>query len=234
MAETAVSRCLFVRQQVAHMVALVDQNGASRFALDAAQTEIFYQRQFADLIAEAHERGRDYYIARVHCPDEGPDGAPAYSCYDARQLCKYIFELVISTDGRHVRIKNFKDPITQRCIADVNFFRLRSGLDAPLRAEFIGNYVSFLESPVFRNKLFGKEDALGALSVCFQFKGPQKGVPVGKKTLADIVLLLVVFLLAGGVLFAAVRAGRAHFSGRDVELHSSTAFHRSADGSKHY
>lgn len=194
------------------MVSLVDKNGAARFALDAARQEAFTQRPFTELIGEAHIRGQDYYIARVHCLDS-PNGAEStsdysYYCYDAKQLCKYVFEMVISAEGRRIRIKNFRDPINQKEISEINFFRLRSESDTPMRAEFIGNHVTFLESNVFRSKLFFQEDALDALSVNFQFRNPVKPHYIEKKGFFDLFLIVVMLLLVGIVAFAAVKIGR--------------------------
>lgn len=98
----------------------------------------------------------------------------SYACYDARQLCKYIFEMVISAEGRKIRIKNFKYPITQFEMAEVNFSKLRYDSETPMRAEFVGNQVTFLETNAFRNRLFYQEDAIEALSINFQFKGKKR------------------------------------------------------------
>lgn len=182
------------------MAYVLEKTGTTRCALDAAKVEIFTQKKFADLIYDSHSRGTDYFLARVHCKERDPQsGNMLYYCYDARQLCKYIFEMVITAEGRRIRIKNFKDPINQKEIAEINFFKLRHDSETPLKAEFMGNHVSFLESNNFRSKLFSQEDPLDALSVNFQFKKIDKVTILKKKRIFDtfalIVILLVIALL---------------------------------------
>lgn len=205
------------------MAYALDKNGASRCALDASRCEAFSQKEFSDLISDAHARGQDYYIARVHCTKKSggiEDASPAYFCYDARHLCKYIFEMVISADGRRIRIKNFQDPITQREISEINFFRMRYDSETPLRAEYVGNHVNFLESNVFRSRLFYQEDATEALSVNFQFKNIEKLPYIKKRGLLDIFLLVLMLVLLGTVTFVGVRFGKHQLLNRDFEIKS--------------
>lgn len=118
----------------------------------------------------------------------------AYYCYDAKQLCKYIFEMVISAEGRKVQIKNFKDPIHQRPIGELYFFRLRYNSETPMRAEYAGCHNDFLESQSFRSKIFGQEDALDALSVNFKQNKSQK-IPLLTKKQIFSVFIIVLFVL---------------------------------------
>lgn len=202
------------------MTYVLDKSGISRCALDASRCEAFTQKGFADLIGEAHAKGQDYYIARVHLiknEEWGGKGAnSAYYCYDAKQLCKYIFEMVISADGRRIRIKNFKDPMTQKDISEVNFFKLRYDSETPLRAEFVGNQVSFLESNALRNKLFYQEDAMEALSINFQFKHAEKLPYIKKKGFLDIFLIILMLILLTAVTFIGVRYGKHQLARRDI------------------
>lgn len=184
------------------MAYLLERGNGSHCVLEAIRTEPFTQKQFTDMIKEAHSRSQDYYLARVQCRssegDTGSKQAPYY-CYDARQLCKYIFEMVISTEGRKIRIKNFKDPINQHPIQEISFFRLKYDSDTPLRAEYMGNQVNFLENNCFRSKIFYQENALDALSVNFQFNVGQK-MPVITRKRVFTVFMMVVFVLVFGTL----------------------------------
>jgi len=174
-----------------------------RCALDASKKEAFTQKAFIDLITESHTLGNDYYVARVRCLDN--DDSPLYFCYDAKHLCKHVFEMAISTEGRKIRIKNFKDPVNGMEIEDVHFFKLRSEGTVPMRAEYVGNHTSFLESGMFRSKMFGPEDNL---SVNFQFKKVEKLPKIKRKRLLDVVLLFMVLMLLGVLGFMGVKSGK--------------------------
>lgn len=183
------------------MAYLLEKANGSRCVLEAVKVEPFTQRKFADMIKESHARTQDYYLARVQCKDGNGDGKNTYYCYDARQLCKYIFEMVISTEGRKIRIKNFKDPINQEQIHEISFFKLRYDSDTPLRAEYVGNQANFLENNCFRSKIFYQENALDALSVNFQFGSPQK-IPIINRRKILTVLVMIVAVLGIGTLVA--------------------------------
>lgn len=201
------------------MVYVLEKAGSNRCALDASRREAFSQKPFADLIYDSHSKGQDYYIARVHCSESNENhGLVSYMCYDARQLCKYIFEMVISAEGRKIRIKNFKDPINNKNIIEINFFRLRFDNDTPLRAEFVGNHVSFLESTVFRSRLFNQEDALDALSVNFQFKNQEQVPYIKKKKFLDVFLLLIIVLLIGAITYSGLKLGKEKLLKKDFRI----------------
>lgn len=203
------------------MAYVLEKNSNSRCALDAASTEAFTQKQFSDLIYDAHSKGQDYFIARVHCVEteqQKNSKSCSYFCYDARQLCKFIFEMVISAEGRKIRIKNFKDPINFKEISEINFFKLRYDTETPLRAEFIGNHINFLESNVFRSKLFYQEDALDALSVNFQFKNVDKLPYIKKKKFIDVFMLIVLLLVLGILVYIGIRAGKAQLAKSNINL----------------
>ncbi|KAL6121439.1 hypothetical protein NUSPORA_01635 [Nucleospora cyclopteri] len=191
------------------MICGLEKNGSTKCALDATKNEAFTQKPFSDLIYESHSKGQDYYIARVHCV--GPDNFPSFYCYDARHLCKYIFEMVISTEGRKIRIKNFKDPIHSKDISEINFFRMRFDSDTPLRAEYAGNHISFLESNVFRSKMFFQEDALDALSVNFQFKSGEKSRIIPRRKFATFFCLLLIMLIFGTLAYFGIKIAKQHF-----------------------
>lgn len=203
---------------------ILDKTGTARCTLDSSTLEAFTQKDFNELIHDAHARGQDYYIARVHCSTgdgtKGRHPRAAYVCYDARQLCKSIFEMVISAEGRRIRIKSFIDPVTRSEISEVNFFRLRHDSETPLRAEFLGNQIAFLESNAFRNRLFYQEDAMEALSVNFQFKYAEKLPYIKKKPFLDIFLVVVMLLLLAAVTFVGVRFGKHQLIRKDIGLES--------------
>lgn len=196
------------------MVSLIAKKDSTRFALDASLQEPFTNKAFSDLINDSHVRGHDYYIARVHCieaPEDSAETRPySYFCYDAIHLCKYVFEMVISAEGRRISIRNFRDYISKKEISEINFFKLRCDGETPLRAEFVGNHVTFLESNVFRSKLFFQEDALDALRVNFQFKSAAKPQYIKRKTFFDLFLIVILLLLIGVIAFAAIRVGLKH------------------------
>lgn len=186
------------RNHLTNMTYFLEKTGAARCALDAAKLEIFTQKKFADLIYESHSRGLDYFLARVHCKErDAKSGNIIYYCYDARHLCKYVFEMVITAEGRKIRIKHFKDPVNQKEIAEINFFKLRHNSETPLKAEFAGNHISFLESNNFRSRLFNQEDPLDALSVNFQFKKLEKVTKMKKKKIIDTLILIAILLIIG-------------------------------------
>ncbi|KAI5169500.1 hypothetical protein PAEPH01_0770 [Pancytospora epiphaga] len=199
------------------MAYILDRNGATRCTLDASRGEAFTQRGFADLIAEAHTKGHDYYIARAHLTPNTENGI-IYNCYDARQLCKYIFEMVISADGRKIRVKNFKDPVSQKELSEVNFFRLRYDSETPMRAEFVGNHVTFLESNSLRNKLFYQEDAMEALSINFQFKHAEKLPYIKKKGVLDFILVILMLAMLGTVSYIGIKYGKHRLVKKDMDF----------------
>ncbi|KAF7682453.1 hypothetical protein TCON_2320 [Astathelohania contejeani] len=196
------------------MVLILEKEGNKRCALEANNIEPFTQKTFKELINECHLRKRDYYIARVKCtgkPNDtinnianstestqaksNPETSVLYFCYDARQLCKYVFEMLISADGRKIRIKNFTDPIHQRDISELNFFRLRYESETPLRAEYVGNHLDFLESNCFRSKVFYKEDPLDALSVNFDFQKMKNITVLSKKQIISLFITIIFILI---------------------------------------
>eukprot|EP00866_Antonospora_locustae_P000442 jgi/Antlo1/442/1772 len=185
------------------MVLIIENQGSQRCALEGSTVEAFTQKTFSELIGECHSRQCDYYLARVICTGTpvGPDredrkSRKSYHCYDARQLCKYVFEMVISAEGRKVQIKNFKDPINQRTISELYFFRLRHDSETPMRAEYAGCHRDFLESQSFRSKVFNQEDAMDALSVNFkQNKAPKIPFLTRRQVLSVFMVLLCVLLL---------------------------------------
>lgn len=171
------------------MAVLLEKNGSKRSTLEINIPEPFTQKAFIDLISNSKQARHDYFLTRITTEDN------KYTCYDARQLCKYIFEIMISPNDRKIRIKNFKDPINQKRIVDLSFFRLPYDSETPLRAEYIGNHVDFLESNCFRSKLFYREDPLYALSVNFSFK-EVKGVPVfGRKQVFSLFITIIFILM---------------------------------------
>ncbi len=179
-------------------------------SLDSSTIDAFLQKDFNDLIMEAHQKGQDYYIARVHClKNKKFKKQINYMCYDARQLCKYIYEMIISAEGRKIRIKNFFDPVTSEEIAEINFFRLRHDSNTPFRAEYVGNQTTFLESNSFRSRIFFQEDPMAALSINFDFKKKNKfSYIVNKKTLIDFLLVIMMLCVLTAVTFVGIKYGK--------------------------
>ncbi|EPR79418.1 hypothetical protein SLOPH_1691 [Spraguea lophii 42_110] len=178
------------------MVVILEREGAKRCALEAMNIEPFTQKPFVDMINESHSRRIDYYLVRIKCANKGTlKASNTYYCYDGRQMCKYIFEMVISPEGRKIAIKNFVDPIFKETITEMAFFRLRYDSETPLRAEYAGNHLDFLESNSFRSKIFFKEDPLDSLSVNFQFKKIKNIPKLNKKQLLSIFLTILMILV---------------------------------------
>lgn len=137
-----------------------------------------------------------------------------YYCYDARQLCKYVFEMVISSEGRSVQIKNFKDPIHQKPILELYFFRLRYESETPMRAEYVGSHLDFLESQSFRSRIFNQEEPLDALSVNFKL-AKQQNIPfLTRKQLMSVFVIILALILLVTVLIIAMDKGKS----KDVTL----------------
>ncbi|ELA47750.1 hypothetical protein VCUG_00711 [Vavraia culicis subsp. floridensis] len=194
------------------MALILEKEGTRRCALEGGQTEIFTQKRFIDLISEAHSQSQDYYLARVRCvgmrKDKGVNVSGIYFCYDARQLCKYVFEMVIGPKGRKIQIKNFKDPIYKRTITELSFFRLCYDSETPLKAEYMGSYRDFLDSNCFRTKIFHKEDPLDALSVSFKFNKKKKMHAISRKKMFSIFMTLVLILCVVSILVVIVEKGQ--------------------------
>lgn len=202
------------------MALILEKEGTRRCALEGATSEIFTQKKFIDLINEAHANLQDYYLARVKCSGSKNDKeniSGVYFCYDARQLCKYVFEMVIGPKGRKIQIKNFNDPIYKREITELCFFRLSYDSETPLKAEYIGSYTDFLESNGFRTKIFHKEDPLDALSVCFKLGKRQKIQALGRKKIFSVLFSIVILLIVASVLILIAEKGYLRF-GKDLKL----------------
>lgn len=193
------------------MVLILENEGTQRCALEGSTVEAFTQKPFSDLVNESYMRQSDYYIARVICSGEN-DGEKkskkVYYCYDARQLCKYVFEMVISSEGRSVQIKNFKDPIHQKPVHELYFFRLRYESETPMRAEYAGSHLDFLESQSFRSRIFNQEEPLDALSVNFKLAKQQKIPLLTKKQVLSVFVIILAMILLVTVLVIAVEKGK--------------------------
>lgn len=176
-----------------------DEGAATRCSLDSKKYEVFTQKRFDELIHDAHQKGKTYYIARIQAEDSR--GKPYWYSYDAKQLCKFIFEIVITSEGRKIGIKNFIDPLQGYDIQELGFYKIEHNMGKDLRAEYIGNHLSFLESSAFRSEIFYDDQALEALSVNFQFKeikSSSKFVP--KRKFAIFIGLMASLLIIGSLL----------------------------------
>lgn len=176
------------------MVIIFEKEEERKGTLDSGVIEPFTQRKFSELINDAYMRKLNHVIARVKSAGAGQQEV-AY--YDARHLCKYIFELVISRDGRKVRIKNFSDPLTEKEIKEISFFELKPKSDTPIIAVYVGSQKTFLESHNFRSKIFNRNDPFDALSINFVFKDTKS--TLRKKSfipaMISVAALLLVLLL---------------------------------------
>ncbi|KCZ78067.1 hypothetical protein H311_00913 [Anncaliia algerae PRA109] len=198
------------------MVLILENEGTQRCALEGSTVEAFTQKQFSDLVNESFMRQSDYYIARLICSADTDEKRTKkmYYCYDARQLCKYVFEMVISSEGRSVQIKNFKDPIHQKPILELYFFRLRYESETPMRAEYVGSHLDFLESQSFRSRIFNQEEPLDALSVNFKL-AKQQNIPfLTRKQLMSVFVIILALILLVTVLIIAMDKGKS----KDVTL----------------
>lgn len=197
------------------MAYVLEKMGSTRCALDATKLEMFTQKTFADLIYESTAKGHDYILARVNCKETDPrTGNCIYYCYDGKQLCKHVFEMLITSEGRKIRMKNFIDPSTQKQIAEINFFKLRHDSETPLKAEFIGNQTNFLDSNNFRYKIFHQEDPLDALSVNFQFKSLEKVTFIKKRRAFEAFLIMFFLVLVCLLGYLAINSA----NGRKVSI----------------
>ena len=197
------------------MMHTTDRGSGNRCALDAKQYEPFTQKAFSDLIFDAHSKGQDYYIARLQCRDA--DSNAFFYSYDSKHLCKFVFEMIISSEGRQIRIKNFKDPIHNKDIMEINFFRMRYDSETPLKAEYAGNHISFLESNTFRSKIFGAEEAMDALSVNFKFKKEPETKIIAKRKFLMFLTLTLVLLVFGALSYAGVLKGKEYMAANSTK-----------------
>ncbi|ORD97211.1 hypothetical protein A0H76_1227 [Hepatospora eriocheir] len=190
-------------------------------SLDAGAVEPFTCKSYYELVADAHAKKEDYYIARVRCV---LDPMNTYYCYDAKHLCKFIFETVVGPDGRKIKIKNFKDPIVGSEIAEICFFKLRHEMKNPLRAEPVGNHVTFLESNVFRKRIFREEDPLDSLSVNFQSEEDEKKPTfLSKRKIIKLLMCFMAAIVIITISFFVIIQYKAHRNNKKYNKHNNKA-----------
>ncbi|KAH9411777.1 hypothetical protein HK407_03g05270 [Ordospora pajunii] len=188
------------------MLHILEKEHGSRYLLDANGVDPFTQRPFSDMMKDAHSRKHDYYLARVQCKGTANDAKAPYYCYDARQLCKYVFEMVISTEGRQIRIKNFQDPINNEHINEISFFLLKYDSDTPLRAEYVRDHEKFLCNNSFRSRIFYQSGVAEELPVNFQFT-PKEIPIINKRRFLSILIMVVILLVVATLLFVFTEKG---------------------------
>lgn len=151
-------------------------------------TEIdpFTQKSFWELCLESFSKHVPHVIGRIETAD-----TQGYTYYDARQLCKSLFELEISKEGRKVRMKSQTNPVDDRLIKEIVFFEIDS--ENPGKALCIGTQKEFLASSTFRSRVFNRNDPFDALSINFVFKD-QTGGGMKKKTRILVYISLFVLL----------------------------------------
>lgn len=201
------------------MAHVLEKVNSTKCALDASKSELFTQKKFSDLIFDNHNKGLDYFLARIHCREKDQEtGKNIYYCYDAKQLCKYIFEMLVTSEGRKIKIKNFRDPVNNKEIGEINFFKLRHDSETPLKAEFLGNHVNFLESSIFRSKIFSQENDLESLSVNFQILKPGRSSLIKKRRLMNILILLFLLLVSGGLILLGFKSKKIYISNEKATI----------------
>ncbi|KAH9386559.1 uncharacterized protein NEMAJ01_1455 [Nematocida major] len=151
--------------------------------------EPFTQRPFSEIIKESSEKNLPHVLAKVFLKNES---IPIV--YDARLLCKYLFELVISKDGRIVRLKRVSDPINDKVIRDILFYEIPSTSKDGTDGAYIGSQKDFLESSGFRSKIFNRNDPFDSLSINFLFKDSQPR-KIGRRPLVLIGLSFVILCI---------------------------------------
>ncbi|KAI5185093.1 hypothetical protein NEHOM01_0598 [Nematocida homosporus] len=162
-----------------------EKGDIGRLILRGHEVEPFTQRPFAELVQEAVAKRVAHVVGRVETKEGG-----RMAVYDARHLCKFMFELVISKEGRKVRVKNSTNPLDDRQIKGVTFYRV--GED--MVGESIGTQKEFLESSKFRSKIFNRNDPFDALSINFVFKDGVSS-KIKKKTVIPVLVSVLVLLL---------------------------------------
>lgn len=126
--------------------------------------EPFTQRPFPELVRESADKNLSHVFIKLLIKDD-----PFPTIYDARYLCKYLFELVISKEGRMVRLKKRTDPLQDRRIEDILFFEASAATEYK-KGLYIGNQKDFIQGCDFRSKIFNRNDPFDSLSINFMFK----------------------------------------------------------------
>ncbi|KAI5168025.1 hypothetical protein NEIG_01214 [Nematocida sp. ERTm5] len=154
--------------------------------------EPFTQRPFTEILKESKEKQLPHVLAKVFVKNVDKP-----TVYDARTLCKYLFELVISREGRTVRLKKVSDPIDDKIIKDIFFYEIPVNSQDGLDGVFIGDQKDFLASSGFRSRIFNRNDPFDSLSINFLFKDKTPS-RLGKKPLVLIgisfIILCIIFL----------------------------------------
>jgi len=162
----------------------LEEAGGRVAAVRETEVEPFSQKMFGEVCQESFIKGVPHVIGRVEVKD-GKD----HTYYDGRQLCKFLFELVISKDGRKVRMKNTLNPADDKKIKEVAFFEV---LPSDVRkGVFIGTHKDFLESSKFRSRIFNRNDPFDSLSINFVFKDAHP-LKIRRGVLVSLLLLLAV------------------------------------------
>lgn len=171
----------------------MDTQRKSLINFQSLNLEPFTQRSFCEIIKESSEKKLPHVLAKVFLKEET---LPVV--YDARLLCKYLFELVISKEGRKVRLKRVSDPINDKVIRDILFYEVPVNSKDGLDGEYIGSQKDFLESSGFRSKIFNRNDPFDSLSINFLFKDT-KASKLGRR---HVVLVAVSFIVLCAILLS--------------------------------
>ncbi|KAI5173132.1 hypothetical protein NEFER03_2101 [Nematocida sp. LUAm3] len=163
------------------------EKGEEVLSVPENEIEPFTQRTFHDICQESFLRRVPHVIGKVETKEK-----EGYTLYDARHLCKYLFELVISKDGRSIRMKNRTNPMDDLPVKEILFYEVSP--EKTNVGEYIGSQKDFLESSKFRSKIFNRNDPFDALSINFIFKeaATQR---VSKKTLIPLLTSIAVLLI---------------------------------------
>ncbi|KAI5190331.1 hypothetical protein NECID01_0923 [Nematocida sp. AWRm77] len=164
-----------------------EESGGKCASIKSTEIEPFTQKSFWELCQESFLKGVPHVVGRTEVKEER-----AHTYYDARQLCKFLFELVISKEGRQVSMKHSLNPVDDKAIKEISFFEVHQ--DNPTTAVLIGTQKDFLTSSKFRSRIFNRSDPFDALSINFVFK--DKGaMKVKKKILLPLLTLVLVLFL---------------------------------------
>lgn len=168
----------------------MNKDSTAPIEISSLTVEPFSQKPFADLIKDSADKNLSHVLIKLLLKDQ-----TEFVVYDARYLCKHLFELVISKDGRMVRLKKTTEPLQDRKIDDILFFEASSETEYK-KAIYIGNQKNFLQACEFRSRIFNRNDPFDSLSINFMFKDKEKQKTVKRPfVLIGISFILLCFIL---------------------------------------
>ena len=175
------------------MAFMYEHEGFKRPILEPEDIEFLSQKPFKELIDSAFNAKRDYYFAIIRNVG-GRDNKKEFMCYDAKKICKFIFQIEIHNFTRKIRIKNFKDPSNKKRITEFAFYRIKQNSSTALMVEYVGDYKDFPDNSYLRSKIFEGENPFDCLSISFKNSKKKKKILKRKHiySIFTTILLLVV------------------------------------------